>query len=268
MKRMILSRTTLLAFVVGISFSFPGCGISEGPSLLGSPTGGGGGGGGGSSLPQQGCLMGYWSFDGSLNDGIGTRHFTQKGTAPTSYSTVVKKSGSHSVYFDGVDQYLEGAFNFSAETAFTMAGWVYVQSFNPGNEIGLFGQNDLIENNLKTHGGQPRHCLWADTISGGGGGMGDFCDMGTAFSVGQWVHVAIVGSATGAKLYYNGLPSVNGAGDFGSSGMYAPRPVRVGWAISSEPGLTPETPLHGYIDELAMWNCALTDGEIQALAGI
>jgi hypothetical protein len=218
--------------------------------------------------PPPSNLVSHWKFDGSVNDVFGSNHFTQAGSA-SSFSSSVVKFGTQSLHFNGTDQYLTSNFDFGGVTNFTMAGWVYMESYpasystSPATKIGFWGQNDLIEMGL-SYGGSPtpllRLCLWV-------AGSSDACDT-QQFPIGQWVHVAVTGSTTaGTQVFFNGVRVATSTNI--SAGTSTDK-LNVGYGVWPPPGdlTSREEFFHGYIDELAIWNRVLSDSEIQDLANL
>lgn len=210
--------------------------------------------------PSVTNLISHWKFDNSFLDEEGLTNFTPV-NSPT-FSTSKAKFGTHSAYFNGVDQYLSTNYDFSGMSNFTMAGWVYVESvpaLTLNNRIGFWGQNDLIEMGLMYNSGFTgyRLCLWVS-------GSSNTCDT-VDFPIGQWVHVTIMGSTTmGTSVYKNGqLIASSSNTNAGSSGYK----LSVGngvWNPAASGGN--ELYFHGFIDELAMWDRLLNSTEIQNLA--
>jgi hypothetical protein len=115
--------------------------------------------------------------------------------------------------------------------------------------------------------GPPRFDLWL-TTSGGtvalciNSGEGDCWGTDDATLVGRWVHVAVVfvnGTTTQGRLYLDGSPAttdcVFGVCDKSRSAMM---PVHLGGSDASYDW-------HGKLDEVRLYNRALTDAEVQRL---
>ena len=137
-------------------------------------------------------------------------------------------------------------------SAFTMAGWVYLNSYNV-NRTGIFGQNDAVEfgfiesnaNNkmLSLHFWTPSGVSFYHTIS---------------MELRQWYHIAVTADLNTVKIYLNGVESYSqdiNVGTFGSSSY----PFSIGGSTFDALGGI----LDGGIDEVILSTRAYSAGEIK-----
>lgn len=134
---------------------------------------------------------------------------------------------------------------------FTLMGWIKLADTQPaGGRIGFFGQNDVAE--FGFHDAQAG--IWT---ANGGGVVG----IPTAdFLPGQWYFVAAVGDGATLTFYLDGEPAATGGnptGDYGNSTS----PFNIGYAVLDPSGNF----LNGTIDEVALFDKALTAGQIKYL---
>lgn len=141
-------------------------------------------------------------------------------------------------------------------TSATIAGWVYIRgSCGTYNVCSIFskGTSNFIGYNLEI-----------DTASGGVYKVRlDLSDKQNVYGTStigsnQWYHIAATFDGTTVKIY------VNGALQTSTAQTYIPTfnttTARAGNANSNE-----DLPMNGYIDELGVWNRALTYTEISTL---
>ncbi len=209
-------------------------------------------------------LIGYWSFDegngdvlvdGSGHERVGT--FASAGwsnTVPSAVQFADPASGS----FNGSSSYVyigdpnRGDPNLSA---YTLSAWVRPNVVSPMSIIYWLdpsAANTAVSDQLRINGGKFEHHTNASgpkTVTGS-----------TSVAAGTWYHVAAVASNNGqAELYVNGvsegtpiaigtLPSGGNAWNIGSSSAGG-----MGY-------------FNGLVDDVRLFNRALTDAEIAALA--
>jgi len=192
-------------------------------------------------------LLGWYRFEGNAADSSDyANHGTAQGgplwiSGPPGYGGAVR--------FDGADDYVgTGKILLANVSQFTMAGWV--AAGNPtASRIGLFGQNDVIE--MGFNGGNIS--IW---ISAGGATT----QTAWTFPNLTWHHVAVVADAS-MKIYLDGQLAVTGTGaaNYGTSTY----PFNIGGG-----GIWDATGnwFSGSMDEVRVYNRALTQAEVQALA--
>lgn len=111
--------------------------------------------------PPVSSLIAHWKFDNSPADASGNIRSLTEHNTPT-YSTSVVKFGTHSIYFNGLNQYVSSAYQFNNVSNFALAGWFHVAPTpdNTTDRVSFFGQNDLIEMGLRLNSGEMKLCLW------------------------------------------------------------------------------------------------------------
>ncbi|HIA93984.1 MAG TPA: LamG domain-containing protein, partial [Candidatus Marinimicrobia bacterium] len=153
--------------------------------------------------------------------------------------------------FDGVDDYVgTGTSLLNNLSEFSMAGWINPSSY--GNREGFFGQNDLIEFGFNGSS----ISLW--TLRTGWLNWG-FNDM--TFPLNTYHYIVIVGTTSSMKLYVDGELKTEQSfsiSDYGSNGY----PFNIaGGGIFDPSGNW----YHGLMDEVSVWNTALSQSEVQLL---
>jgi hypothetical protein len=129
-----------------------------------------------------------------------------------------------------------------------MSGWVKFDTPQPGNRIGLFGQNDAVEFGL-INPTQLHH--WTAV-----GGALDVIIPNTA----PWTHILITGDAAGRTVYLDGVQAGTGSTSLGSGSAF---PFNIGGGGIYDASGNFFT---GCIDEVAIWDVLLTEDQIAQLA--
>ena len=212
------------------------------------------------SQPTTVGLVGYWKMDGDFNDaGPYAVHGTNFGaTATTNIAAIANKAMQFlnpSTTISTVAQWgtipINSNFNFTGNQDFTIAFYVFANS--PYLHTGGFYDNNL------NYGG-PGIWFWNS------GGVkvqfyyknGSISTTAGAFPLGQWVHIAAVRAAGILKLYVNGMLN-SSAAESTTTPAYN-YPARLGTMFyASYPNYNG---LNGKLDELRIYNRALTDIEI------
>jgi hypothetical protein len=106
-----------------------------------------------------------------------------------------------------------------------------------------------------TGGGGSANIIFLDTVAG----LGFSPEWAITFTNGQWVHLAVVGTRTTASLYVDGgLVASQSGPAIGST----PQPTLLNVGRLTVPGFDA---FQGNMDELRLYNRALSDSEIQQL---
>jgi hypothetical protein len=207
--------------------------------------------------PGTAGLVAYYKFDGDAQDSAGTHHATPSGSPGYAAGKV-----GQALNVSADLQYVTTPYaaDLSMNT-FTIAAWVNLADKN-GNR-GIIGTRfsgdntfDLKVDAVRIHGDIGDGTAWlntaADVVTAKGGSL----------TVGQWYHIAyVIDDATDtAKLYVNGAlaTTITFAGTplFMKSGQE----MRIGVCYGSEY-------MRGAIDEVRIYNRALSEAETAALAG-
>ena len=225
------------------------------------------------STRDQG-LVGGWGFDGgtsgsiSDNQTIGLKDSSgnnNNGTASNANGTgmawVPGKVGLGAVSFDGVDDrvLVSDANSLDAGGAFTVSVWVKWNSFDSSRMIiekgdgsgnpqpcnyGLWGQNTRFEGYIGKNGVDYNEIDSPSYVSMG-------------MQTGQWYHIAFTADGSNLKLYMNGSLVKSASETFA--------PVGNTYPLRIAEGSYSNYPFNGLIDDVRIYNRALSATEIQAI---
>lgn len=160
------------------------------------------------------------------------------------------ESSNYAYLYDGVAaQSSTGVSLLNNRTNVTVSGWVNI----PGAIArgGLFGQNNVFEFRfLDTTTIE----LWTPS------GYIDYTFTGTV-SPDQWVFLTYVGTGTSLKLYINGTLAATATTTATAGYGTSPYP----FIFTGDTSGNGDASIAGYLDEVAMFNRALSDNEISAL---
>ena len=203
------------------------------------------------SSPLADGLIAYYPLDGDFEDKVGDADGFAVGTAPIEFT---EGGFGQGIDLDGVDQYVstpvetEDRFDFSDDTGFTVSAWFRVDSFDKNWQAIV----------TKGEGSNWRIHRQGDTNNlGPVAGAGDFVGNPVDVNDGALHHVVITnvpGEST--NFYLDGVlnesrgPGVPSGNDF---------PMMIG--ENADGGGNGRT-FNGLIDEVAVWDRALTDGEV------
>ena len=191
-------------------------------------------------------LIGHWTFDeggGNLAaDSSGNGH---DATVYGDPSWIAGKLGS-ALEFDGSDDYVGTGQSFLSDLGqFTIVCWL-VGDPSGASRTGLIGQNDCIEYGF----------ISGNTIqiwTPGGGSL----NVNWPFTDLDWHHIAAVGDGTSLVVYIDG-EEVKVAASTPGVIKTAPAPISIG-------GQSPQV-IDGMIDDVAIFNVALSEDDIKSLA--
>ena len=204
-------------------------------------------------------LIGYWKMDGNFNDaGPYAAHGTNySATATTNIASIANKAMQFlnpSPTLTAVVQWgtipINSNFNFTDNQDFTIAFYTFANS-------PYIHQGGFYDNNLN-YGG-PGVWFWNNSTMRVQFNYknASINTLGT-FPMGQWVHVAAVRASGTLKLYINGI--LNNTGAEGTLTPTYAYPARLGTMFfASYPNYNG---LNGKMDELRIYNRALSDAEI------
>ena len=217
-------------------------------------------------------LVGYWTFDGSTvnwSTGQASDLSGQGNTGAlvgmsTTTSPVAGKIGQ-ALQFDGSSSYVSApSVSFSSD--FTFSAWVKLKSNSVSDYLvpiiakglwnGNFNGDGAIgiapANFVQTGAGQ-----WIFNVYNGG--INTFIQDPSSATVGSWVYIVGVKQGTNEYLYKNGVQIANGT----ASGSFSNSPNTV--EIGAYPGNEAATALNGDIDDVRVYNRALSANEIEQL---
>ena len=211
-------------------------------------------------------LVGYWRMEENTGTTVAdssTNSNTATLTNGPTFSTDVPLS-AYSLDFDGTDDYIEVSDhdnlsfgNGSTDSAFTMAGWVKLDATSLQRFITKSGSS-TAEYIFGTGGGSNLLlALYDDTTS-----VVRYRVSTGTLSTGTWTHVAVTHTSGTIKLYIDGTEDSGTSGDIGSyTAMHnSTGTVRLGGYQNGSQYT------NGKLDELAVWDEALTATEISAMA--
>jgi len=215
-----------------------------------------------SDLPTnlQNGLVGYWPFCGNANDESGNGN---NGTVNGATLTTDRFGNPDSAYrFDSVDDYLtidsnNNQLDLYGNCCITISGWINIENTN--NQYGIFtnsGFNVIHQQYaLKVDANNKLYFL-----SGNGLFEANGINYSTShIELNQWTHTAVTYDGSTLKLYLNGnLEFENQVVDYFPESPSEKVFIGNSWGANNE--LFP-----GDIDDLAIWNRALTTSEIQQL---
>lgn len=204
-------------------------------------------------------MVSYWR----LNDATGTTAADviggNTGTLTNGPVWTTGKIGN-ALSFDGVDDYARFSDNPDITNAATLSMWIYPRTF--GNYNAVVGAWDYSASKRKILmefvSGQLRFYVSSD------GSQMTYRNAGVAVNLNEWTHISGVYSGEGIlDIYVNGVLSNNNLVSTIPSSLY---PGVVSFGIGADNFLTSSAEFFdGSIDEVAMYNRALTAGEAAAL---
>ena len=213
-----------------------------------------------SYVPTNG-LVGYWPFNGNANDLSGNGN---SGTVNGATLTTDRFGNSDRAYsFDGVNDFIQTSFNgITGSSSRTIALWYYTNNFGPSQTLLSYGLDDIPSNYIN---------LWtSSTCTGIGLDISySYKDYSNSVSLGQWNHyILVIDNLNGttlndAKIYKNGVlintlcnsmglnTQINTLQQFSMTfGKYHAQSIDY---------------LNGKLDDIGVWNRALTQQEITNL---
>lgn len=208
------------------------------------------------SIPQNG-LVAYYPFNGNANDESGNNH---NGTIyGASLSTDRHQKANSSYEFDGVNDYINTLTTFDYNYR-TISFWAKPNVINgTGNSKGIALVQD---SNTNSYGLVV--AVFGDgvlSLNAGGASSTDLC-VKTNVSVGTWYQIALVRNDTQLLYYVNGELIYTGTSSSlgSSSNPYAYLLFGVSRAQNIQF-------FSGKIDDVAIYNRALSESEINTLYG-
>jgi hypothetical protein len=195
------------------------------------------------------ALVAHYEFEGSTNDSAGGNHGTAVGN-PTYPAGVFGQA----IDLDGVGDYVNcgnrPAFNLRSQI--TVAAWVNIRMI-AGQWIGIVTKGDSGWK-LSTVADQSRFHFSVL------GAPNPYCVYGNkAVSAGQWHHVCGTYDGTTVRLYVDGV--LDGIAGYTGSISFNTTAVAIGENLER-----PGRPWNGLIDDVRVYNHALSPAEVAALA--
>ncbi len=193
-------------------------------------------------------LVALWSAEGNADDRVGQRPgqlINQAGFAPG-------QIGQAFVFHTLGDGVTAPATDLPAGTSDrTLACWVYIEAYVPDETFIAGYGNTGVDGQFYDLAVLPDHRVvfsqWGETVAG------------PVLDTGRWYHLAVTSIGhTSVKLYVDGVNVAKGALDFDTptGGRFYIGSLQASFVVRQFIGL---------IDEVAVYNRALADDEIQAL---
>ncbi len=229
-----------------------------------SGSGGAAGADGGAPDPFKPAPVAYLSFDdentsSQAQDAIGTHHGTIVG-ATTGAQGKVNQAYS----FDGIDDYVEFDTFSELTTSLTIAAWVELAgkpiSFaNPS----VFDKWDW-PNGKRAYALGTGHGNLAALVSVDGTVPGStIVEAPTPPTLSTWIHTAMTYDGITVRLYQDGAKVGETGAEAGAQPVFvSTEKVIVGRSHMDSSPLQKNSYLDGKIDELAVWNTALSDAQL------
>lgn len=199
------------------------------------------------------ALIAKYSFDGNLADSSRNANHPIVTNGTPAYGA--GKFGSAAA-FDGSSQsFMLPANLMSGVTNFTVAAWVYWNGGNAWQRIFDFGNGTMQYLFLTPSSGSGTLRFAITTNSSGGEQIVETAPLAT----GGWQHVAVTCNGSTMKLYLNGQPVATNKAVTITPASFDPALNYLGksqW---------PDPPFNGQLDELHLFNYALSDAEITRL---
>ncbi|MEN6426815.1 MAG: LamG domain-containing protein [Phycisphaerales bacterium] len=207
--------------------------------------------------PGTAGLVAYYKFDGDAKDSAGSHH----GTATGSPGYVAGKTGQ-ALNMTADAQYVEVAYAADlAMSTFTVAAWINVADLSAlrailGTRIGGDYTFDVKADSTRIHGDIGDGAAWLNT------GLDISTAQGGIIGIGEWHHVAYVidNAAQACYMYLDG--ALGSTATFSGTPMFmtSAETLGIGYCSSGEY-------MHGQIDEVRIYNRALSEAEVASLAG-
>ncbi|MHC4396823.1 MAG: LamG-like jellyroll fold domain-containing protein [Planctomycetota bacterium] len=205
-------------------------------------------------------LVSWWQFEEGTgthaNDSVGSND----GTLVGGPNWVAGKIGSHALDFNGVEDYvaLPDTIKNSLGTNYTVSAWVNTNTISRAHAVAAYRQFDSWEIffQLDQYNADVRFIVMDDSrdiaIASSSG----------AITTGGWYHVAGVREGNTLHVYVNGI---KGTSDSAIFGTISSNNFKIGALQTSASGGTPRSYFDGNIDDVRIYDVALTSGDIQQL---
>ena len=197
-------------------------------------------------------LVNWWPGDGNASDIQGSSNGTL-----TNGATFGTGKVGQAFSFDGADDLVALAAQPAISTALTIEGWVNFDSANFDNYQVIFNNNQvLFRKNASTEGNK-----FSIFVTLTDNSVEPRAQSTTVPTAGTWHHVAGTWDGTTLRIYVNGTPEGSSTRQ-GTLTSTTATQAQIGRGHLSSLTLFP---LDGRIDELSIYNRALTASEIQAI---
>ena len=204
-----------------------------------------------SYLPADG-LVGWWPFNGNANDESGNGN---DGVVDGAAETFDRFGTTNSAYDFDSSFIVVNDINLSLTSNYSISLWINPTSFIEGYSVALELTNDNSCNSNPIMG-----FWWSDNlIYHTCGNINNYVTMGSFSSLqSQWTHYLIQLNNGSTIIYRNGVQLTSGSINW-------PSIVSNKLTLGSNGNFGQSLPWHGKIDDIAIYNRALTEQEIQNL---
>jgi hypothetical protein len=210
-------------------------------------------------------LVSWWPGDGNAND----IEDGNNGTFVNGPSFATGEVGQ-GFSLNGTNQYVEipESANLDITGAITVDAWIKVDDFsNQPQIVSKYNNNDSSERSWALGISTSGHIQWG-VQNGHNGSVYRYADTPNPIPTGVWMHVAgtFDPNTQDVKVYINGVDSLAaleaGSSTVNSIGLGPNTPVEIGWLFN---GPANNYFFKGIIDEVELFNRALTADEIQSI---
>jgi hypothetical protein len=221
------------------------------------------------TVPMPTSRVSYWNADNNTADAADGNHGSLQFGA--GYST--GKHGKGSFFLEGQDDYVyvgpSNNLNFGENQNFTLEAWVRLHYPQTDHDDVIMSKWD-VENGRK---GVSKNYYWFTLERNTGkpkiylGSNGEYSlTATTGVDLGQWAHVAATRTGAVVRLYINGVLNTSATLTAGSLANNDPFTIGGLYDTIFNPPVQPKHTFGGLIDEVGVYNRALSADEMRARA--
>ena len=174
------------------------------------------------------------------------------GTKYITFGYAPERTFVRCIKFDGVDDYLDAGKVLNLNTSFTVSAWVNRNSsdktilskrnstFSQGYDLSI---NSAGKAEMSWMVGATKHTITSNAV----------------IPSGKWHHIGVIynGSTTTAKMYIDGVTTIT------NTSMPNVPATTESFLIAAADGVSPTSLFNGSIDEVRVWNVALTEAQFR-----
>jgi len=207
-------------------------------------------------------LMAYYPFDGNALDMSGNERHGKVFDASLTTDRFGNENRAYS--FDGIKSYIS-LVPYPVNNHFTLSAWVYVNDNSINNQMLLDLSQDGMY--LKYRVGINNQKMFAEFDDGAGTNRIESTDI---FPQGEWVHVAVTDELRNRKIFWNGQlqANVNSNSACNIPGICNYDKLTRTYHYVGRSSVPADPYFGGKIDELRLYERALTDAEVLALYSV
>lgn len=217
-------------------------------------------------VPTNG-LVGWWPFNGNANDESGNGN---NGTVNGSTLTTDRFGNTNKAYsFDGVNDFIEIAYNNSLNNSTgSVSAWIKTNGLLSNDQMLIYGQGQgrptICVNSSNNH---KARLQWHQQLNGNPNGWAMVTSL-SDIDNSQWVNIVGVYDTIMLKIYINGVLESNYISNY-TQWNCSQYTYHIGGfnatSISCGGSLGISQVFNGQIDDIGVWNRALTQQEITDL---